>query len=139
MKKIRKILVFVLVLFMGLNITVRAKSTTLVHLTRNTYAINEHKDGLEFDYNGYLSINGFESFWESGKKYLPLWISMTYERGNKTLSHLKIKARGSETVRGTLKEKDSWDLFGNQTKVFYNYDSVRIGNNVEAWSVKHTK
>lgn len=124
---------------MGLNITVWAKSTTLVHLTRNTYAINEHADGFSFDYNGYLSINGFESFWEKGKKYLPLWISMTYKRGNKKLSHLKIEARGAETVKGNLKEKDSWDLFGNQTQVFYDYGARHIGNNIEAWSVKYTK
>lgn len=134
MRKLRLFLASFLIVSILFSNVIYAKTTTLVKLSKNTYVYSDHED-WSFDYVGTLSINGLESFWIGGYKYVPTWISMKYTRKGTTLSYGRIYENGGLTVKSNVYATDSIDLFGNQTQVFYDYGKELIGSSMDPMSL----
>lgn len=127
-------LLIVLALFILNTVPLLAKVQRLLNLSANTWVENHHGDRyLDDTYIGKLSINGSESYYEGSDKYFPIWVSITYDvQGD--ISKRVLHAKGSETIKDSIVVKDKWNN-GPKTRVFYNYDGVKVDNSIDFNSV----
>lgn len=108
---------------------IKAKTTTLVYLTPNTYVTSTHPDNYSADkYTGYLSIRGADRFVYGNIVAYPTWVRITYNvQGKITTKQVNSSGPYDATVRtGSVVVNDYWNI-GPKTQVYGNFGYADSG------------